>query len=74
MPIYEYTCQECHEHFEARRCMADADMPIACPKCGSPQARRGLSLFATTGCESKGSSSGGGCGSCSGGSCSCCGH
>ncbi len=79
MPIYEYKCQDCQHHFDARRSMADADMPITCPRCGGMQARRGLSRFmvmggsASSGSDS-GASGGGGCSGCSGGSCSSCGH
>ncbi|MBN1261773.1 MAG: zinc ribbon domain-containing protein [Anaerolineae bacterium] len=77
MPIYEYACPECDIRFDKRRSMADADMPIACPSCGSLHPRRALSLFATVGGSSKSSTSSGGgsgCSGCSGGSCSSCGH
>ncbi|NMC02884.1 MAG: zinc ribbon domain-containing protein [Chloroflexi bacterium] len=80
MPIYEYICQDCQYRFDARRSMADADRPIACPKCGGTHARRGLSRFMVIGGGAAGSSefsaggSGGGCSGCSGGSCSSCGH
>lgn len=75
MPIYEYICQDCQQRFSARRAMSEADAPIACPKCGSAQTRRGLSLFAA---HSSGGSIAGGsgesCGSCSSASCGSCGH
>lgn len=75
MPIYEYTCQDCQAHFDARRSMADADMPIACPKCGSSHTRRGLSRFMVMGSSSDFNAGGSsGCSGCSGGSCSSCGH
>lgn len=81
MPIYEYTCQDCQKHFDARRTMADADMPIACPKCGGMHAKRGLSRFMVMGSSkssgsdfSAGGGGGGGCSGCSGGSCGSCGH
>ncbi|HDQ34721.1 MAG TPA: zinc ribbon domain-containing protein [Chloroflexi bacterium] len=75
MPIYEYTCQECQQRFDARRAMRDADAPIACPQCGGMQTRHGLSLFAAH-CDSTRASSGGsaGCGSCRGGNCGSCSH
>ena len=78
MPIYEYSCPECGEHFDARRAMKDADAPIACPACGADHAKRGLSLFyaASSGSGAlKGAGGGGSCASCSSSSCaSCSGH
>jgi putative FmdB family regulatory protein len=75
MAIYEYNCQECGTHFDARRSMKDADAPIACPECGADKAKRGLSLFfaASSGGTIKGANGGGSCGSCGGGSCASCG-
>ena len=40
MPIYEYACQDCDAEHEALRPMKDADVPIACPKCGSKKSKR----------------------------------
>jgi putative FmdB family regulatory protein len=31
MPTYDYRCRTCGVAFEARRAIADADAPIACP-------------------------------------------
>ena len=45
MPIYEYLCLDCDEHFEIIRAMKDADAPIACQKCESDNISRMLSLF-----------------------------
>lgn len=76
MAIYEYNCQECGKHFQARRAMKDADAPIDCPSCGSEEAKRGLSLFFASNSSGpiKGASGGSSCGSCSGGaSCASCG-
>ena len=74
MAIYEYSCQQCGQQFQARRSMKDADSPIDCPKCGNPKAKRGLSLFfAANGSSSiKGASGSSSCGSCSSNSCSSC--
>ncbi|MFC1893419.1 zinc ribbon domain-containing protein [Chloroflexota bacterium] len=47
MPIYEYECLECDEHFELRRSMSDNDLKIKCPKCGAENSRRIYSAFAT---------------------------
>jgi putative FmdB family regulatory protein len=48
MPTYEYRCRACGARFEARRAVADADAPIACPE-GHTDAARLLSVFATVG-------------------------
>ena len=67
MPVYEYACMECEEHFEELVRM-DADAP-ACPNCGAANVLRQLSVFAvhgTGGQPSFGQTAGGGC---CGGSC-----
>lgn len=33
MPVYEYACQSCGHHFEARQKFSDAPLS-ACPECG----------------------------------------
>ena len=48
MPVYEYVCRDCDTVFEARRTMAEADAPLACPD-GHGRVARRLSVFATTG-------------------------
>jgi len=48
MPLYEYICRDCDSIFEARRSMAEADAPVACPA-GHERVARRLSVFATTG-------------------------
>jgi putative FmdB family regulatory protein len=55
MPLYEYLCRDCDSIFEARRPMADADEPVACPA-GHDRVARRLSVFATTGRASAGAS------------------
>jgi putative FmdB family regulatory protein len=47
MPIYEYECTVCGERFELRRNITASDSEIKCPKCGSPNPRRVLSMFGT---------------------------
>ena len=47
MPLYEYKCLDCETGFDALRAMADADAPIACPKCGGEDTCRMISLFFT---------------------------
>jgi putative FmdB family regulatory protein len=52
MPLYEFQCTECHSSFEelvrvpqvsAAAVVAD----VVCPKCGSHEVRRKVSLFAS---------------------------
>lgn len=73
MPIYEYSCLDCHHQFETIRPMRDADAPLPCPQCNSEQVKRGISVFCavSNGQVVAGSSSS--CGSCAGGSCASCG-
>ncbi len=70
MPVYEYACMECEEHFEELVRM-DADAP-PCPNCGANDVLRQLSVFAAHGTSSQPSfgqtAAGGGC---CGGSCGC---
>jgi putative FmdB family regulatory protein len=46
MPIYEYRCAQCGEKFElfVRSAAQQAAVPT-CPKCGSAETRKALSLF-----------------------------
>ena len=79
MPVYEYTCADCAAKFETLRSMSQADAPIACPKCGSQNPRRGLSLFAAISKGSGGetravSGTGHSCASCASHSCATCSH
>ena len=79
MPLYEYICGNCETRFEMLRPMSQADGPVACPRCASPNARRMISTFAAVSKDRSGSSrviasSGGGCASCAGGTCATCGR
>ncbi len=75
MPIYEYYCQPCEKRFE-ELVFETKPAVIQCPKCGTQEVNRLISLFATASntnnpAQLSGavSASGGcGCGSCS------CGH
>ena len=74
MPIYEYICDDCGEHYE--RIVMNGNTKITCPKCASAKNKIQLSVFAApanAGKSSSGSSSGpsGGGGCCGGGSCGC---
>jgi putative FmdB family regulatory protein len=49
MPIYEYRCIECGEGFEMfLRSLAQRTAPV-CPKCGSTEVQKALSLFGVGG-------------------------
>jgi putative FmdB family regulatory protein len=76
MPIYEYICDDCGEHYE--RIVMNASTRVTCPKCESAKHTIQLSVFAAHGNGAK--SSGGtpsdsgpmtGGGGCCGGSCGC---
>lgn len=59
MPVYEYECRQCGERFELFvRFGQDASSPT-CPKCGSTEVRKALSLFGLGGGHSLSSSGGG---------------
>src|SRR5260370_39739349 len=47
MPIYEYICEDCQEHFE--KIVINKQQEISCPKCSSKKATIQLSVFATAG-------------------------
>lgn len=75
MPIYEYGCNKCGYEFE--ELVSDMEFLPRCPKCGSTETGKLMSLCARSGSKKESSgmtSSASGCGSCSGGNCaSCCG-
>ena len=41
MPIYEFECGECGDHFERLQKLSDPD-PSVCPKCGATRVKRRL--------------------------------
>ena len=43
MPMYEYQCNDCEEHFERRLSISDFDQPQDCPSCEAPGAERLIS-------------------------------
>jgi putative FmdB family regulatory protein len=77
MPIYEYVCMECDNHFE--EIVLKQDETVSCPNCNSENTKRLMSA-----CRAKiaggdisingSSSSSSGCAGCSGGNCSTCGR
>ena len=46
MPIYEYACKSCNTKFDQLAKSMSNETAIPCPKCGSRQTSRALSLFA----------------------------
>jgi len=49
MPIYEYECSVCGNRFEELVYSTDERDATKCPKCGSQDAKRAMSAFATMG-------------------------
>jgi putative FmdB family regulatory protein len=49
MPLYEYDCKDCGEHFEKLVRMSDDPQSVQCPACAGAKVERALSLFATGG-------------------------
>jgi putative FmdB family regulatory protein len=68
VPIYEYVCMACEEHFE--ELVRNGEEPD-CPQCGAQNVRRQLSTFAAHGTAPQPSFGGGAGGGCCGGSCGC---
>jgi putative FmdB family regulatory protein len=49
MPVYEFTCQDCHKTFEVARPMSESGAGASCPSCGSTNTTRTwTSVFAKT--------------------------
>ena len=71
MPIYEYACMECEDHFE--ELVRSSEQVVTCPSCGAAKVLKQFSSFAVHGSGSKASSvaSSGGGGGCCGGGCGC---
>jgi putative FmdB family regulatory protein len=67
MPIYEFACQGCGEHFDRLQAISEA-RPL-CPECGSPEVSRLISLIAGLSGSDQGVRASGGCGC--GGRCAC---
>ncbi|HEV8606700.1 MAG TPA: zinc ribbon domain-containing protein [Tepidisphaeraceae bacterium] len=68
MPIYEYNCKKCENRFEKLVRTMGAPEDAECPKCGSTETARAISVFAVSS-EAAGRSGGlppGMCGRCGG--------
>ncbi|MBE9507339.1 MAG: zinc ribbon domain-containing protein [Chloroflexi bacterium] len=62
MPVYEYCCDECGERFELFvRSVAHKATPV-CPRCGSPEVRKAISLFGIGGAGGSSKTSAASCG------------
>jgi putative FmdB family regulatory protein len=71
MPIYEYVCDDCGEHYE--RIVFNQKSKVTCPKCESGKHTIQVSVFAApaSGAKSSGSPSAPSGGGCCGGACGC---
>jgi putative FmdB family regulatory protein len=69
VPIYEYACMECEEHFE--ELVRRDDQAVSCPSCGAAKVLKQMSSFAFSGTKTQPSFTVGGRGGCCGGSCGC---
>ena len=70
MPIYEYACMKCEEHFE--ELVRSEQQVVTCPSCGAANVLRQFSAFAVHGASVKPSfAAGSGGGGCCGGGCGC---
>ena len=69
MPIYEYACMECEDHFD--ELVRSDHQAIICPACGASNVLKQISAFAVHGASAKPSFGGGAAGGCCGGGCGC---
>ena len=59
MPIYEYICNMCSESFSLLQMSGITEKDTVCPKCGSKDVRRKVSIFSCSTPVDSGSSSSG---------------
>jgi putative FmdB family regulatory protein len=45
MPIYEYRCRQCGERFEKLVRATAEQTVVICPRCGSQEVKKEISLF-----------------------------
>jgi putative FmdB family regulatory protein len=72
VPIYEYACMACEEHFE--ELVRSDEQVVTCPSCGAAKVLKQFSAFAVHGRSSEpsfGSTRPAGGGGCCGGGCGC---
>lgn len=49
MPVYEYRCKRCGEKFDKWVRSMSAQEEVNCPRCGSREVEKAISLFGVTG-------------------------
>ncbi|MCP4583941.1 MAG: zinc ribbon domain-containing protein [candidate division Zixibacteria bacterium] len=69
MPIYEYSCQQCHNSFDE---LVRGDEEVNCPDCGWDKVIRKMSVFGFISSSQYVGSTGSNCGGCAKQSCSGC--
>lgn len=64
MPIYEYTCAECHHRFEILQRLGESGDGLSCPQCGHGSVSKQFSTFAgvAAGAKSAAAAADAGCG------------
>jgi putative FmdB family regulatory protein len=60
MPFYEYQCKDCGQCFEQLVSISEASHKQVCPRCGSKNTEKQLSVFAAKSSLSSGSGASGG--------------
>jgi len=45
MPIYEYICKKCNENFSLLQRVGITEKDTACPRCGSSDVKKKISIF-----------------------------
>jgi putative FmdB family regulatory protein len=60
MPIYEYMCNKCSECFSLLQRAGITEKDTICPKCGSKDVKKRVSIFSCSTSLDSGSSSSGG--------------
>ncbi len=51
MPIYEYQCQACGEKFSKLLRSMAGQVTVVCPRCGSENVKKAISLFGVGGTD-----------------------
>ncbi|NIM98944.1 MAG: zinc ribbon domain-containing protein [candidate division Zixibacteria bacterium] len=57
MPIYEYRCGKCSHKFDALQKVGEDGTGLKCPKCGTDNPTKILSVFSSSDSSGKSSSS-----------------
>ena len=61
MPLYEYSCADCHHRFEILQRLDQDAGDLVCPRCGGERLEKQFSTFASTS-NGKSSSAAAACG------------